>query len=111
MLAIQEMAGMKPLSGCIALMVCAYFVPPKSWAKWKKAAALEDKIRPTMKPDFDNLAKIAADALNGIVYLDDVQVVDGRALKFYSDDPRVEIWVRELDALPSQITRRSELEG
>ena len=37
------------------------------------------------KPDEDNVLKIAQDALNGLAYVDDSQVVDGREVKL----PRV----------------------
>ena len=46
-------------------------------------------IRPTRKPDFDNIGKIICDALNGIAYRDDAQIVDALVRKFYSDTPRV----------------------
>jgi len=43
----------------------------------------------------DNLLKIAADALKGIVLGDDASVVDATVRKRYSDDPRLRIEVRE----------------
>ena len=46
-------------------------------------------IRPTRKPDFDNIGKVICDALNGIAYRDDAQIVDALVRKFYSDTPRV----------------------
>jgi len=47
--------------------------------------------RPKKKPDCDNIAKIICDALNGIVYHDDSQVVDLEIRKYYSDEPKVKI--------------------
>lgn len=35
--------------------------------------------------DWDNLAKLATDALNGVAYEDDVQIIDARVLKFLPD--------------------------
>ena len=41
---------------------------PHSWSLKKKHAAQLKLIMPTCKPDWDNLGKSAADALNEIVY-------------------------------------------
>jgi len=47
------------------------------------------------KPDADNIIKIIADALNGLAYKDDCQIVRLEFEKFYALTPRVEIWIRE----------------
>ena len=52
---------------------------------------LEGKIKPTKKPDCDNIAKIMLDALNGIAFPDDSQVIGLLVMKCYSDHPRVEL--------------------
>jgi Holliday junction resolvase RusA-like endonuclease len=67
---------------------------PESWSKRDKAAALDGTIRPTGRPDWDNYGKIT-DALNGICWKDDSQVVDGRVIKLYSDAPALRIEIRE----------------
>ena len=51
----------------------------------------DGKIRPTKKPDADNIMKAVADALNGIAYKDDSQIVNVTIAKWYSDTPRVEV--------------------
>jgi Holliday junction resolvase RusA-like endonuclease len=51
----------------------------------------EGKIRPAKKPDADNIMKAIADALNGIAYKDDSQIVNVTITKWYSDTPRVEV--------------------
>lgn len=71
--------------------IIAYYGMPKSTSKKKRELMLAGKIRPTKKPDFDNLAKIICDSLNKIAYRDDSQVVDGQVRKFYSEKPRVEV--------------------
>lgn len=53
-------------------------------------------IRPTKKPDWDNIGKIVTDALNGVAYHDDAQIVDAQVRKFYSKDPRVEIIIQDI---------------
>ena len=72
------------------------YVPiPQSWSKIKRSRALNDEEYPTTKPDVDNVVKGVLDALNGIVFEDDKQVVDLCVIKRYSDRPRVEVRVYE----------------
>jgi Holliday junction resolvase RusA-like endonuclease len=45
-----------------------------------------DKMHPTSKPDVLKLARGVEDALTGIVWRDDAQIVDERITKLWSDD-------------------------
>ena len=83
--------GQTMLEGEIKANIKAYFGIPKSTSKKRKKLMMNEKIKPTKKPDTDNLAKIVLDSLNDIAYLDDKQVVDLRVQKFYSEEPRVEV--------------------
>ena len=56
---------------------------------------LDNKIYPTVKPDTDNIAKSILDALNGIAYKDDKQVVTLSVKKRYDEVPRVSVWIYE----------------
>lgn len=92
----QEVMGDTPPLDCALVMVVAAYMPiPRSWPKKKTAAALDGTLRPTGKPDADNLIK-TADALNQVVWVDDSQVVEATIRKFYSDRPRLEIEIRPL---------------
>ena len=77
------------------ITVIAYYAIPKSVSKAKREAMLLGKIRPTKKPDWDNIGKIVADSLNQIAYKDDAQIVDAQVRKYYSDNPRVEVMIKE----------------
>lgn len=97
-LAAQEaMAGAPPIAGPVAVWVRAFIPIADSKPKKFKAAALAGDIHPTKKPDLDNIVKIAADALNLIVWNDDSQMVQLHTSKRYSDTPRLEIMVYEID--------------
>ena len=61
-----------------------------------KTQKLENIIRPIKKPDMDNVIKMVADALNQVAYKDDTQIVDCQVRKFYSEEPRVEVIIREV---------------
>lgn len=78
------------------LRIFAYFRIPKSASRRKRVQMTERSIRPTKKPDMDNIIKVIADALNDIAYHDDAQIVDTMVRKFYSDKPRVEVIIQEV---------------
>lgn len=86
----------KPVDGAVRMEIYAYFKIPKSISNKKRLLMIAHKIRPTKKPDFDNIAKIVGDALNGIAYLDDKQIVDGKITKWYSDQPRIEVYLEKV---------------
>jgi Holliday junction resolvase RusA-like endonuclease len=79
---------------------------PTSWPEWKRLAALAGKIGPSGIPDASNILKSAEDALNGVVWIDDAQIVSVGMVKRYGKSPEVRIIVSGGFALPSQITRR-----
>jgi len=74
----------KKLDGKIRATVLAYFKIPKSVSKKKHAEMLDAPY--ASKPDTDNIAKSILDALNGIAYDDDSQIVELHVYKTYSDD-------------------------
>ena len=81
-------------SDMLDMMIIAYYSVPKSASKKKKALMLEGAIRPSKKPDMDNVVKVIADSLNNIAYKDDTQIVDAMIRKFYSDTPRVDVVIQ-----------------
>lgn len=56
---------------------------------------LQGILKPTKKPDIDNVIKIICDSLNGVAYKDDAQIVGIYAIKLYSETPRVEVKISE----------------
>lgn len=90
------MDGRSPLDGPLALDIVMRFPVPASKAKKWKADALAGRIRPTVKPDWDNGGKLT-DALNLLVWVDDKQIVDARVQKFYSDRPGMWITVKPIE--------------
>lgn len=85
------------LEGALSVRIKIYREIPKSTTKKDRALIFEGIKRPVTKADTSNYVKGIEDALNGIIYKDDSQIVDLYASKFYSDNPRVEIEVREID--------------
>lgn len=66
---------------------------------------LAGQEQPTKKPDWDNIGKIICDALNGIAYADDSQIVLGQMVKKYSDNPRTDVRLWEVIKKPSRMGR------
>lgn len=87
----------EPFTGPLEVDIRIYRQIPKSTSKKRRQAKNDGLIRPIVKPDIDNYTKMILDGLNGITWQDDSQVVMLSANKYYSDDPRVEIEIRELD--------------
>ena len=79
----------------LGMRITAFKPIPKSASKKKTLKMLEGLIRPGKKPDWDNIGKIVCDALNGIAFQDDSQIVSGTTIKKYSEQPRVEVEIWE----------------
>ena len=85
------------LEGAIKADIKVYMSIPKSTSKKKRQEMLEGKIRPTKKPDVDNIAKVILDSLNSFAYDDDKQIVDCWVEKWYGEEPRVEVTLSEVE--------------
>lgn len=81
----------------VRVEIAAFFAPPKSARKKDKIEMLTNRILPEKKPDVDNIAKIILDALNGIAYKDDSQVVDLSVKKCFAAEARVYVHIEEID--------------
>lgn len=93
--AIEAMNGHSILDGPLNVKVEAHFPVPASWSQKKRAAALLGVTRPTTRPDWENIAKML-DAFNGVVWLDDKQIVEGSIVKRYSEAPRLVVTVERV---------------
>lgn len=88
----QRMAGRPPTAQPVSVTVEARFQVAASWSRKKQLAALAGHIRPTSVPDWENIAKVC-DALNGVVWVDDRQVVEGVIRKVYAEAPALIVTV------------------
>lgn len=102
---IEAMGDRVPLDEAISVKVMAYMPVPESWSQKKKASALAGDIMPTSGIDLDNIVKMI-DGLNyhppqfkgdrsrrSIIWANDSQIVALSAMKFYSSEPRIEVFV------------------
>jgi Holliday junction resolvase RusA-like endonuclease len=83
------MNGKPPLDVPIRVEIFAELPVPQSWSGRRAAEAISGRIVPTTRPDTDNYAKSILDALNGIVLVDDAQVVELHAVKKFGVAPKL----------------------
>jgi len=76
-----------PEGTAVGVWVTFQFVKPKS---------APTRVHPVVKPDIDKLARALLDALTGVAYLDDGQVVELHAGKAYGEDARTTVTVKAL---------------
>lgn len=87
----------KKLEGPVKATINIYHQIPKSYTKKRVQAIKIGLEKPLKKPDIDNIVKIILDALNGVAYQDDTQVVNLMANKHYTEEfEKVEIELEEI---------------
>ena len=67
----------------LAVDIVLYYPRPKRMAKYKRLMAQKGVLRPIVKPDVDNVIKAILDALNGVAFEDDRQIVQVECEKWY----------------------------
>ena len=87
-----------PADAALMVVIDAYYPIPKSTSKVKRERMLGGRIRPTVKPDADNVAKAICDALNGEAWHDDAQICNRFVRKWYDDEPRCYVQIRTVNA-------------
>ncbi|SET95101.1 Holliday junction resolvase RusA (prophage-encoded endonuclease) [Salinibacillus kushneri] len=96
-LVASQHAPKKLILGPVSVSIKIYRQIPKCMSKKLRKLSLDEIYRPTKKPDCSNIAKGIEDALNGVIYKDDSQIVELQVSKYYSEKPRVEITIKEMD--------------
>lgn len=98
-----EIAGARCTRGPVSVRVSFYMQRPKShFGTGRNEGVLKDSAPRycTTTPDVDKLARSILDALTGVCFNDDSQVVELRAVRLYADDrnqPGTSVAVTELE--------------
>lgn len=82
-----EQIGQPCLEGALALAVAIVLPVPPSWPAKRRSEALAGAAWPIGRPDADNYLKLVCDALNGVAWRDDCQVVQASVAKRYGAEP------------------------
>lgn len=85
---LKNQVDHEPLEGPLAMRTIFYLERPKS----------VKRLYPTVKPDLSNYLKLIEDAMNGVVYKDDSQIIFSQEWKLYADNctPRVIVSIAEV---------------
>jgi Holliday junction resolvase RusA-like endonuclease len=92
-----KVAGARPVASPLRVMIVARFTPPKRASKADRARMLANYTHPIARPDADNIAK-NLDALNGVAFVDDSQIVSLNVAKIYALEAGVDVTIVELSA-------------
>jgi len=93
---IKELFAIKypdfePVETALEIELTARIMIPSSASKKRKKLMEDREIRPTKRPDIDNILKAVLDALEGLAYKNDAQIVAAKVNKFYSVRPHLDI--------------------
>ena len=78
--------GKTPFSGPVILNIFFTFSKPKS----------NKKPNHTQRPDLDNCIKLVSDAINGVGFSDDCQIVGLSGVKAWGENGLIDVWVKEV---------------
>ena len=95
--AAQAMGSTDLLETPVSVFLYVRLPIPQSYPKKRREACLSGAERPCKKPDIDNIAKTYLDAMNGVIFVDDTQVIDLHVKKLYSEKAGVDVMVMEVE--------------
>jgi Holliday junction resolvase RusA-like endonuclease len=96
MKARQAIGASEPFKGALTVFLYLRFAIPPSYSKKRKEACLAGLEYPK-RVDLDNCYKSITDAINGIVYFDDSQIVEAHITKVYAETAGANIMVQECE--------------
>lgn len=93
---IRPYAPSQLYEGPVQLDLTFYMPIPKGTSKPKTTQMINGVIFPIKRPDLDNLSYLIVNAMKGIIYEDDSQIVDLNLHKRYGDAPKTVVKVIQL---------------
>jgi len=94
--AAEAMGSTDLLETPVSVFLYVRLAVPQSYSKKRTEACLSGLEKPCKKPDIDNIAKTYLDAMNGVIFKDDTQVIDLHLKKVYSAVAGVDVMVMEV---------------
>jgi Holliday junction resolvase RusA-like endonuclease len=91
----QALGSAEPLSGPLCVTVLVRLAPRASTSQKARADMLAGVLRPTKKPDLDNIVKAVLDGCNGVAFRDDALVCWINAGKVYAASAGVDVVITE----------------
>jgi Holliday junction resolvase RusA-like endonuclease len=94
--ALRAMGDTKAIQGAVRVFISIRMSVPKSYSVKRREACLSGSEKPLKKPDWDNVAKSICDAMNGIIYVDDTQIIEAHVTKQYAAQSQVVVLIQEV---------------
>ena len=94
----QAIGASEPFKGALTVFLYLRFAIPPSYSKKRKEACLAGLEYPK-RIDIDNVYKSVTDAMNGIVYVDDSQIIEAHIKKVYAEESGANVMVQECDSI------------
>ena len=85
-----------PAGTPVCISITAWYAIPKSARGALRERMTRGEVVPMTKPDWDNIGKIIADALNGVAWHDDAQITQATVHKVYGVTPMVRVEIKEV---------------
>src|SRR5574338_1041721 len=85
-----------PLEGIVSVITFLYFPFPARISKKKKQQLATERVFSQKKIDNDNCEKIYFDCLKNAIFTDDSLIVQNFTVKIYSEEPRVEFYIKQI---------------
>lgn len=90
-------AGLAFVNEPLEMILNVYMAIPKGISKKKREQMLLHEYPALHNGDVDNFLKSVADALNGVCYTDDCQIVCATVNKIWSETAKAEVSIRNLE--------------
>lgn len=96
---IKPYAPKEPLGCAVKVDITFYFEPPKSTSGVRRRQMLNHVIHHIKKPDVDNCAYLVTNAMKGIFYKDDSQIIDGCNHKRYGERAKTVVCITPITSM------------
>lgn len=104
---VMSRKGIARFVGAVQMDIIIRLTPPTATSKAKRAVMLAGDLRPTRKPDLDNVAKAVGDALNGVAFADDVQIAVLHVERIYAPSEGLDVQIKPAER-PAWMTPSTE---
>jgi Holliday junction resolvase RusA-like endonuclease len=95
----KHYAPSEPLLGPVMVDLSFFFAPPASTSGVKRRQMLNHVIHHIKKPDADNCAYLVTNAMKGVFYHDDAQIIDLCIHKRYAEVPRTVVKITPIEEI------------
>ena len=101
----------QPIDAPLRIYITVFRKLPKSASNKKREMMIRGELAPTTRPDLDNYEKPIMDALTGVIYNDDSQIVYKASAKYFDDGQGERIVIGIMPHIPGLPPQWSVFQG